>query len=44
MTVVIKAYSHQSLKQLCRESEQKRKLINDAAVKKRANGWKKNEL
>jgi hypothetical protein len=25
MTVVIKAYSHQSLKQLCRESEQEEK-------------------
>jgi ribosomal 50S subunit-associated protein YjgA (DUF615 family) len=25
MTIVIKAYSHQSLKQLCRESEQEEK-------------------
>ena len=43
MSVVIKAYSHQSLKQLCRKARRKRKLINDA-VKKRANGWEKNEF
>jgi len=43
MPVVIKAYSHQSLKQLCRKARRKRKLISDA-VKKTSKRLGKNEL
>ena len=34
MPIAIKAYSHQSFKQLCRKARRKRKLISDDAAEK----------
>jgi phage FluMu protein Com len=37
-------FASTSFNSYAEKASRKRKLINDAAVKKRANGWKKNEL